>query len=405
VESVLSFREGETKQYSEHARDNELVFTQDLGNGGEQVVAIPQARLADRGEIQTPGVPFTVRVEQFATNADVLERGRVIELYGQLKGALGMVEGKYGGGDLVELAKEAQQSEGRADVWRAALRAVGETDLGDVAAATGRVSADADRLAKLRGELKERLRKQMLEANVRQGDENAYVAEALREGRELTEANVPAATAEGVGSRAFVIPRPERNDEKGRNMPYALVDVLEGGKSVGKFLASPVLRRQEFEAGGKKWELSLRAERYYLPYTLKLLKATHDVYQGTDIPKDYRSRVLLDNSGKGERRETEIYMNQPLRYAGLTFYQSQMGVDQRNEAVKTSGLQVVRGKFLGFAVVFLAATTILLVPFAIKYHEEVGSMLWPLVLAQTAVIASIVIAINSRRETETPAVV
>ena len=75
---------------------------------------------------------------------------------------------------------------------------------------------------------------------------------------------------------------------------------------------------------------------------MTLLKATHDVYQGTDIPKDYRSRVLVENTATGEKRETEIYMNQPLRYEGLTFFQSQMGQDQRNEQIKTSGLQVVK---------------------------------------------------------------
>ena len=39
----------------------------------------------------------------------------------------------------------------------------------------------------------------------------------------------------------------------------------------------------------------------------------------------------------------------------------------------------------------------LLVPFAIKYHEMVGGMLWPLVIAQTAVIAAVVMAITNRR--------
>jgi cytochrome c biogenesis protein ResB len=55
-----------------------------------------------------------------------------------------------------------------------------------------------------------------------------------------------------------------------------------------------------------------------------LLKATHTVYPGTDIPKDFRSRVRLENPATGENREVEISMNHPLRYEGLTFYQYQM---------------------------------------------------------------------------------
>ena len=496
VESMLHFREGETKQYTEHHRESELAFTRDAADGKEQVVAIPHDLLVPGGELTNAALPFSVKVHHSAIKADILERARVLELYGQLKGALDIVESKYGSGDLAELAKEAQGSEGRADVWRGALRAVGERDLADIVAAIQRVAGNAAQLEKLRGELKQRFRAQMLEANVRQGDESLYVAEALREGRTITEESLPPMTPEGVGSRAVAIPRPERKDDKMQNLPFALIELSEGGKSLGRFLVHATLRKQEVEAGGKVWRMAMRNERYYLPFSMKLVKANHDVYQGTNIPKDYRSRVLLENISTGEKRETEIYMNQPLRYGGLTFYQSQMGEDQRNRSVKTSGLQTVenpswltpyagclvvglgmlwqflwhlsrffskrmglpapeigqahpllpiaaiifvlpdlwvffqgwvdgnhmtmvavactlilrmvlawqlaRGRYLGFALVFLAVTTMLLVPFAIKYHSMVGDMLWPLVVAQTLVIAAVVIAILNRRE-PTPA--
>src|SRR5205085_790509 len=49
----------------------------------------------------------------------------------------------------------------------------------------------------------------------------------------------------------------------------------------------------------------------------------HDVYPGTDIPRDYRSTVLLsDPSENVKDREIDIYMNHPLRYRGETLYQS-----------------------------------------------------------------------------------
>ena len=43
---------------------------------------------------------------------------------------------------------------------------------------------------------------------------------------------------------------------------------------------------------------------------------------GTDIPKNYSSRVRLTRPETGEDREVLIYMNNPLRYGGETYYQS-----------------------------------------------------------------------------------
>ena len=89
----------------------------------------------------------------------------------------------------------------------------------------------------------------------------------------------------------------------------------------------------------------LRPARVYEPYSLTLLKATHSIYRGTDIPKDFRSRVRLENSRTGESREVEIFMNSPLRYGGQTFYQYQMAAGElarRAGQVPSSTLQVVR---------------------------------------------------------------
>ena len=91
---------------------------------------------------------------------------------------------------------------------------------------------------------------------------------------------------------------------------------------------------------------------------MKLLKTTHEVYRGTEIPKNFQSRVSIDNPETGERgREVDIYMNSPLRYQGLTFYQYQMGRDERS-AVGNSTLQVVKNPswltpYLGCAIVAL----------------------------------------------------
>jgi hypothetical protein len=68
-----------------------------------------------------------------------------------------------------------------------------------------------------------------------------------------------------------------------------------------------------------------------------LQKFRNDLYAGTDIPKNYSSRVVLHRPETGENREVLIYMNNPLRYAGETYYQS--GFDPDNHGTI---LQVVR---------------------------------------------------------------
>jgi len=128
-------------------------------------------------------------------------------------------------------------------------------------------------------------------------------------------------------------------------------------RQVGPAMADTIAARlgepQFVQAGGKRYHFTLRPARAYKPFSLTLLKATHTVYPGTanpgaanpGIPKDFRSRIRIDNPQKGENREVEIYMNSPLRYSGLTFYQYQMSageIAQRAGEPTSSTFQVVR---------------------------------------------------------------
>jgi hypothetical protein len=123
-------------------------------------------------------------------------------------------------------------------------------------------------------------------------------------------------------------------------------------RSVGADVAQSIVNKltvpQEVTVGDKTWRMALRPTRIYKGFSVTLLKTTHDVYPGTitsdnpqGIPKNFQSRVRIDNPSTGEKREVDIYMNNPLRYQGLTFYQQTMGRDERLE-VGQSGLQVVR---------------------------------------------------------------
>jgi cytochrome c biogenesis protein ResB len=98
-----------------------------------------------------------------------------------------------------------------------------------------------------------------------------------------------------------------------------------------------IAQPQAFEHGGRSWQIAMRPQRHYTPFSLTLIECRHDVYPGTQIPKNFSSRVTVSNPKAGEEREVLIWMNNPLRYGGNTYYQFQMAA-----AVGSSTLQVVR---------------------------------------------------------------
>ena len=152
----------------------------------------------------------------------------------------------------------------------------------------------------------------------------------------LPEGERPQATA-GVGTGVLVREVSPVTSDDAANQPSALVEPIAGGRSYGTWLVSSGLGApQSFVHEGRTYQLVLRDRREYLPFSLTLRKFSHDVYPGTDIPKNFSSLVHLSNPRSGEEREVLIYMNQPLRYAGKAFYQASFG---KNDTL--SILQVV----------------------------------------------------------------
>ena len=93
---------------------------------------------------------------------------------------------------------------------------------------------------------------------------------------------------------------------------------------------------QRFSYAGREWKMVMRFQRRYLPFSVTLIKFSHDIYPGTTLEKNFSSRVRLNTPGQ-PGREVLIYMNNPLRTGGLTFYQKSFGNEDR-----TTVLQVVR---------------------------------------------------------------
>lgn len=144
------------------------------------------------------------------------------------------------------------------------------------------------------------------------------------------DAKLPPAASRGVGTRMNVVELPPAAAMNASNMVSTVVEILPQplagqatSESLGTFLVSNGLGApQEFECAGRKWNLALRAVRYYKPYSLTLRKFTHERYMGTDIPKNFASKVVLIDPDRSENREVLIYMNHPLRYRGDTYYQA-----------------------------------------------------------------------------------
>lgn len=234
-ESILSFREGETRNYSESSMDFELAFLYSAGsNDLDQVVAIPASRLTVGAEVSHGLLPFTVRVKEAYENARVRQRAPVMD------------------------------------------------------------------------------------------------------------SNRPPAAPNGIGARIVIDPLPPSRAMDSRNVPAAVVELL-GASSLGTWAISGELKPQTVTVEGREWRVEYRPVREYKPFALTLLKTTYETYPGTDIPKNFQSRVRLRHADTGEDREVDIYMNSPLRHGGYTFFQYQMGKEQLADGGRgTSALQVVR---------------------------------------------------------------
>jgi hypothetical protein len=163
---------------------------------------------------------------------------------------------------------------------------------------------------------------------------------------DLLERSVPASVAstadQGIGVGLHIVAKPPVTKMDERNMPAAIVGVSAGGKDLGSWLVSSLINRaQTWTHEGRTWEIAMRPKRHYQPYSVTLLECRHDIYKGTEIPKNFSSRVRLRDPKTREDREVLIYMNNPLRYGGNTYYQYQMA-DPRKTDIMFSTLQVVR---------------------------------------------------------------
>jgi len=193
----------------------------------------------------------------------------------------------------------------------------------------------------------------------------------------VVDANRPSLATTGAGPQLVAMPAPVTYKQDERNAPTVFVELIGTSGPLGTWMVSqaPVdaeghlLSPQKFEYAGRTYTLALRPVRAYKPFTLTLLKFSHDRYAGTDIPKNFSSRIRLTTPDGHDDREVLIYMNNPLRYAGLTFYQASYDPNDPNATI----LQVVRNPSWLIPYVACALMTLgLIVQFGIHLVGFIG---------------------------------
>ena len=154
--------------------------------------------------------------------------------------------------------------------------------------------------------------------------------------------NARKAADNGIGAQISVKGVPRATSVDGRDVRSAVIRLLPkatGGeaapRSLGSWLVSDVLGApQTFPFAGGQWRLEMRPVRHYKPYSITLQKFTHERYPGTDIPKNFASRITLIDPEHSVKRDVLIYMNHPLRYGGETYYQSGFGKDDQSSILQ-----------------------------------------------------------------------
>ena len=163
----------------------------------------------------------------------------------------------------------------------------------------------------------------------------------------------------GLGKSWLAIGRPPEGGASSKsNVAAAYVQLIDrkSGKDLGVFLVPQFLndRSQLFmEAEGDicdtvdtasgPWRIQLRFRREYKPYEVRLDDVRRINYSASETPRDYSSFVTFTDEATGTEQPGRIWMNNPVRYRGETFFQSNYSKIQLADGSlsEMTGLQVV----------------------------------------------------------------
>lgn len=103
----------------------------------------------------------------------------------------------------------------------------------------------------------------------------------------------------------------------------------------------------------KELVINLHRKAYNMPFGIKLIDVTRELYPGTQVAKSYQSKVLLNNNDNS--REVLISMNKPLRFKDYTIYQSSYSIDLNGDEYSTFAIVKNPGYLIPYFATLLAA--------------------------------------------------
>lgn len=159
----------------------------------------------------------------------------------------------------------------------------------------------------------------------------------------------------GHGLKETIVERPVAKGAGGDStvdFAAAYVQLRErgSGKDLGVYLVSqfdgeqpdPYRSAETVKLADAEYKAVLRFKRTFLPYQVSLVDVRKDDYLASDTPKNYSSDIILRDPAKGVEEKTRIWMNNPLRYSGQTFYQSGYDPGRPAKPIESTTLAIVK---------------------------------------------------------------
>lgn|GEM_PF-160832 len=119
--------------------------------------------------------------------------------------------------------------------------------------------------------------------------------------------------------------------EESNDTSSVYVDLVakDSGKVIDSILVSQNVSElrgpaiaEKVTVDGRDYQFYLRFQRSYQPYTVKLIDVSRTNYIGTSTPRDYRSEIEITEADSSTSEKFSVWMNNPLRFKGETFYQT-----------------------------------------------------------------------------------
>jgi ABC-type transport system involved in cytochrome c biogenesis permease subunit len=158
--------------------------------------------------------------------------------------------------------------------------------------------------------------------------------------RKLNPGESSPATA-GAGLQWIADERPagtgtDSDSKVDRATTYVRLTSKTNDEALGTYLLVGEMNTEKLTVNGRSYDVELRFKRMYKPYALTLKDVQQNTYIGTDTPSDYSSFVRLVDTSRNVDRDVRIWMNNPLRFAGETFYQSSYHFDPMTKTEATT---------------------------------------------------------------------